>query len=79
MQETFATLFFRIYDRKIASGEITFGRLGMDKNHFTNMCTDKSFVPPIEAVEKLCVTMKLTGDETKMLIDAAQRGHGKSK
>lgn len=72
MSESFAAIFFRLYDRKISSGEITFGELHMDKNHFTNMCTDRTFVPPMTEVEKLCVSMKLTEEEAAMLIRAAE-------
>lgn len=39
----FKQLFFRIYDRKIASGEITFSRSGIKKDDFTRLCTRKFY------------------------------------
>lgn len=71
MREPFATIFFKLYDRKIQAGEITFSQLRMDKNHFTNMCTDKNFVPPLKAVENLCIKMKLTDEEATLLRETA--------
>ena len=44
MEEKFAIAFLRIYDRKIASGEITFSRLNMKKEDFTRLCTDTDYV-----------------------------------
>ncbi len=61
--QTFAAVFFRIYDRQIASGEITFKSLGMDKNDFTMLCTVRGFVPDAEVIERLCETMKLDEEE----------------
>ena len=34
---TFKTFFFRLYDRKIAEGSITFSQIGMSKNDFTKL------------------------------------------
>ena len=34
MIKSFAAAFFRIYDRKITSGEITFSQTGMKKRRF---------------------------------------------
>lgn len=72
MTQTFAMAFFRIYDRKIASGEITFSQTGMSKEDFTRICTDKTFVPPREELERLCRAMKLTDEECQMLLQFAR-------
>ena len=40
----FKQCFFRIYDKKIASGEITFSRTGISKDQFTALCTEPAFV-----------------------------------
>ena len=70
-EETFSTLFFRFYDKKIGDGTITFSQLGMDKSEFTRLCTDAEFVPERKTVEKLCVAMKLTETECRLLMEAA--------
>ena len=73
----FKQIFFRIYDRKIASGEITFSRSGIKKDDFTRLCTEDGFVLSRDAIELISVNMKLTEEEKKQLIDAAeQEGHG---
>ena len=60
MIKSFAAAFFRIYDRKITSGEITFSQTGMKKEDFTKLCTDQSYVLPRTEIERLCNAMKLT-------------------
>lgn len=67
-KETFAINFFRIYDRKVASGEITFSTSGIDKNHFTLLCIDSSFVFPKEEIEQFCERAKLTEEEKESLM-----------
>ena len=58
---TFKTFFFRLYDRKIAEGSITFSQIGMSKNDFTKLCTEPDFVPDIETIERVCLAMRLSG------------------
>ena len=70
-QIAFRTLFFRFYDRKIAEGVITFSQLGIAKSDFTSLCTDCDFIPSKDIVEKLCITMKLTPEETSQMMIAA--------
>ena len=69
--QTFKQVFFRIYDRKIASGEITFSRSGISKNDFTRLCTEDGFIPPKEALMKMCEGMLLSEDERRELLEAA--------
>lgn len=66
----FAIHFFRLYDRKIASGEIRFSELGISKDDFTRLCTDSEFIFSEEKVKDLCIRMKLTNSETKLLVDS---------
>ncbi len=40
MADTFAVEFFRIYDRKIMNGEITFSQTGINKEDFSRLCID---------------------------------------
>ena len=70
-QLTFKQVFFRIYDRKIASGEITFSRSGISKDDFTRLCTEDGFVPGEEALMKMCEGMLLTDEEREELLAAA--------
>lgn len=66
----FVIAFFRLYDRKIASGEISFRELGISRDDFTRLCTDPEFVISEEKVKELCIRMKLTKEETEKLISA---------
>ena len=71
-QLTFKQVFFRIYDRKIASGEITFSRSGISKDDFTRLCTEDGFVPGEEALARMCEGMLLTDEEREELLAAAE-------
>ena len=64
---TFKTFFFRLYDRKIAEGSITFSQIGMSKK----LCTEPDFVPDIETIERVCLAMRLTEEEEALLRRAA--------
>ena len=67
----FKQAFFKIYDRKIASGEITFSQTGISKGDFTKLCTEPDFVLEQETLEKLAQTMKLTEEEQRLLAETA--------
>ena len=69
----FKQIFFRLYDSKIASGEITFSRTGIKKDDFTKLCTEDGFVFDRETLDKISVTMHLTEEEQKELYEAAER------
>ncbi len=40
---TFKQLFFRHYDRKVSSGEMSFSQTGIGKTDFTRLCTEENF------------------------------------
>ena len=67
----FKQIFFRIYDRKIASGEITFSKSGIKKYDFTRLCTEEGFALDEETIRHIAVTMKLTEEEKEQLLEAA--------
>ena len=67
MADTFARTFMRIYDRKISSGEISFSRSGIDKNDFTRLCVDSTYVIPIEKMENIFVRMNMNEEEIESL------------
>ena len=71
--EKFAIAFLRIYDRKIASGEISFSRLNMKIEDFTRLCTDTDYVLPEEEIQRLCQVMALTEEETELLLSFTGR------
>lgn len=73
---TFKQAFFKIYDRKIASGEITFSQSGIRKDDFTRLCTEADFVLSRETLEGLAVTMKLTEEEKALLMETAEAERG---
>ena len=70
----FRVLFFRLYDRKIADGTITFSQTGIKKNDFTRLCTEPDFVLDRETVERLCTVMRLTEEESRALMASAGYG-----
>lgn len=72
---TFKQAFFRIYDRKITSGEISFSRTGIKKDDFTRLCTEEGFVFDDETLEKISVTMKLSEEEKEMLYETIEASH----
>ncbi len=72
---TFKQAFFRIYDRKIASGEISFSQIGIKKDDFTRLCTEEGFVFDDETLEKISVTMKLSEEEKEMLYETIEASH----
>ena len=68
IKETFARNFFRLYDSKIASGEITFAEAGISRDSFTILCTDSSFVFPKEEILRFCENAKLTDEQAESLL-----------
>lgn len=73
----FKQAFFKIYDRKIASGEITFSQTGISKESFTKLCTEPDFVLDQETLMRLTQTMKLTEEEEKLLAETAAAEMGR--
>lgn len=70
---TFKKLFFRLYDRKISSGEVSFSQLGIGKSDFTRLCTEDNFVFDDDSIARISCAMKLTDEENAQLVDAAQQ------
>ena len=56
----FRLAFFRAYDPKISSGEITFADIKMSKDDFITLCTDKEFLPTREKAIDMAVSLKMT-------------------
>ncbi len=75
-KQTFAGIFFRIYDRKIGLGEITFKETRLSKDDFTKLCTEADFVPSGDVIEMLCETMKLDDEEAAMFRTFEKRNKG---
>ena len=67
---TFAQEFMKIYDRKIASGEITFSRSGITGGDFTALCINGDYVIPRERLEVIFEKMGLTDEEQDLLLRA---------
>ncbi|MBQ6370582.1 MAG: hypothetical protein IJJ21_03260 [Firmicutes bacterium] len=65
---TFAQEFMKIYDRKIASGEITFSRSGITGGDFTALCINGDYVIPRERLEVIFEKMGLTDEEQELLL-----------
>lgn len=59
--------FFKIYDRKIASGEITFSQSEISKEDFTRLCTEQDFFFDREVLERIMIAMKMTEEERELL------------
>ena len=71
MALTFKQAFFRYYDRKIASGEITFSTTGISKAKFTALCTGDEMPFTEEDIADMCIRMKLNDEESRTLTEAA--------
>lgn len=67
----FKAVFFRLYDRKIMSGEINFMQLNMDKDAFISLSTNQEHGMSREDIIDLCVNMKLTLKESCDLMESA--------
>lgn len=67
----FRTYFFRIYDRKIASGEIGFNTLKMDKDAFICLSTAQDPEMSRKDIIDLCINMKLTKEEAIQMMCSA--------
>ena len=71
---TFKNIFFRLYDRKISDGTITFSQLGISKMDFTRLCMEENFVLDKETIIRISDTMNLTEEEKDELLEAAEIG-----
>lgn len=67
----FRLVFFSIYDQKIASGELKFTEIGMNKEDFTNMCINKDFILPRDKIIDLSIRLKMTREQAVELLEAA--------
>lgn len=65
---TFAQEFMKIYDRKIASGEITFSRSGITAGDFTALCINGEYLIPKERLQVIIEKMSLTEEEQQRLL-----------
>ena len=68
MADTFAVEFFRIYDRKIMNGEITFSQTGISKEDFSRLCIDREFVFDRDKLAMICEKMRMSEEETERTI-----------
>ncbi len=64
-------MFFRLYDKKIADGKITFSQLGISKTDFTRFCTEENFVFDKETVLRICKAMDLSEEEEEEFLALA--------
>ncbi len=64
-------MFFRLYDRKISDGTITFSQLGISKTDFTRLCTEENFAFDEETILRISKIMKLSGEEEEELLKYA--------
>ena len=70
---TFKNIFFRLYDKKISDGTITFSQFGISKMDFTRLCMEENFVLDEETIIRISDTMNLTEEEKDELLKAAER------
>ena len=72
----FAQLFLRKYDRAISSGVCSFSQTGIGAMNFTNLCVNPDFVMDDEIIIRACRVMKLTQEDTDLLLKLAAEGRG---
>ncbi len=68
MEEKFAKILLKIYDKKMMNGEITFSRSGITKEDFTNLCMNGDFVLSREKTAHICECMNIQGEEREKLL-----------
>ena len=68
---SFCVEFFKIYDKKINSGEVSFRNSGIQINDFNQLCIVPDFVMPEENLEIVCKKMNLSDEEIDILYKAA--------
>lgn len=71
LTENFARNFFRLYDRMLAAGLITFAETGMKRDDFTRLCVDDSYSLKYDEIERICKNMKLGYVDTQKLLSLA--------
>ena len=76
MEDTFARVLLRIYDKKMMNGQITFSRSGITKEDFTNLCMNPGYVVPKERFEIICEKMALSEEEREKLLALAGDAFG---
>ena len=70
---TFAQAFFRIYDRKIASGEISFKNSGISMNDFNQLCIVPGYHLSVKTLTQIRERMKFTDEEFELLCSLSER------
>lgn len=70
---TFKQIFFRLYDKKIAEGTISFCQTGISKEDFTRLCTEETYIPDRETLDRICKGMRLDDAERRALFEAAEK------
>lgn len=73
-EPSFRAVFFRIYDRKIASGEITFSSIKMSKDAFICLSTAQDPELSRDDIINLCINMELSKEEAEQMMLAAGYG-----
>ena len=71
MNEEFCRVFFKFYDKKTASGEVSFLRSGFNKAEFVAMCSGIDFEITEEKAIDYCEKLKLNEEESLELMKAA--------
>ncbi len=71
LDNSFRVVFFKLYDRKIMNGDITFSRLEMDKEIFICLSTGQEIKIPRSEIIRLCVNMGLNEKESDMMMESA--------
>ena len=64
---SFSIEFFKIYDKKINSGEVSYRESGIQINDFNQLCILPDYVMPEENLEVVCEKMKLSDEEIDIL------------
>ncbi|MCR5481809.1 MAG: hypothetical protein K6F52_03355 [Clostridia bacterium] len=72
-QLNFPAMFFRIYDKKILSGEITFSRIGISKAAFTALCRNEKISLTDEELFAILERMNLNKEEIDGLLEAYKK------
>ncbi|MBK5253685.1 MAG: hypothetical protein JJE03_04425 [Peptostreptococcaceae bacterium] len=67
-EKSFSTVFFKIYDKYISHGDVSFGELKIPKIEFTNICMNADYVFDDDIIIRVCDKLALEGSELEEMM-----------
>ena len=74
-KDNFSRVFFKIYDKYVTHGDVTFNELKIPKMEFTNICMNADYVFSDEIIIRFCENCKLEGEELESMMSFVKGGN----